>query len=97
MSYAAHRNGDSRTCGAATTVNGQTTVFVNNRLWAVAGDTNTHGSGGLIPTGSTIFVEGKLVIVHSPDPAFADDLCPIEGEPHCSPFTSQGSSDTVAY
>ena len=98
MSYAAHRNGDLRTCGASTIVTNQSTVFVNNRLWAVEGDKNSHGNGDLIPvTGTTIFVENKLVIVHGPDSASADDLCPIDGEPHCTPFTAEGSGDTEAY
>jgi uncharacterized Zn-binding protein involved in type VI secretion len=98
MPFAAHRNGDTRTCGASTVVVGQTTVFVNNRLWAVEGDINSHGSGNLVPvTGDTIYIEDKLVIVHGPDNAFPDDLCPIVGEPHCAPLTASGSGDTSAY
>jgi hypothetical protein len=98
MPYGAHRNGDSRTCGASTVVDNQTTVFVNDRLWAVEGDINSHGDGALVPvTGDTVYVEGKLVIVHGPDNAFPDDLCIPVGGNHCAPFTAQGSGDTQIY
>ena len=70
-----HRHGDSRDCGAKTVVVGQSTVFVNGRLWAVLNDPNTHGNGELINTGTTVFIEGKPVIVVSPDPAKPDRLC----------------------
>ena len=48
-------------------------------------------------TGSTVFVEDQLVIVHGPDNAFPDDLCPTAGGQHCTPFTAQGSGDTEVY
>lgn len=98
MSYGAHRHGDLRTCGATTVVTNQSTVFVNNKLWAVQGDKNTHGNGDLIAvTGTTVFVENKLVIVHGPDNALPDNLCPEEAGQHCTPFTAQGSGDTEIY
>jgi hypothetical protein len=93
----AHRHGDLRICGATTTVQNQSTVKVNGKLWAVEGSTNSHGSGGLIPSGSTIKIEGILIIVHEPDNSQQDDLCPIVGEPHCNPKTAQGSPDVSAY
>lgn len=93
----AHRNGDLRTCGAATTVAGQSTVFVNGKLWAVNGDPNSHGAGGLIKSGSTVFVEGINVIVHAPDSAAPDNLCEPLGGQHCSPKTNQGSDNVYAY
>ncbi len=93
----AHRNGDSRICGAATVVVGQSTVSVNGRLWAVHGDPNSHGAGNLIPTGSTVSIEGKLVIVHSPDNANPDSLCPLIGDPHCNPKTASASPNVSAY
>jgi hypothetical protein len=65
----------ARVCGATTVVVGQSTVFVNSKLWAVLNDPNSHGDGQLINTGTTVFIEGKPVIVHSPDPAMPDDLC----------------------
>lgn len=95
---AAHRNGDPRICGAATTVTGQSTVFVNGRLWSVRGDPDTHGAGNLInSTGDTVFCEGIPVIVHGPDHANMDNLCPIVGDPHCDPMTSGGSGNVNAY
>lgn len=96
--FKVHRNGDSRTCGASTVVVGQSTVFVNGVLWAVKGDVNSHGSGGLINTsGSTVTIEGKHVIVHGPDDAAPDNLCPISGGEHCNPRTATGSGDVFTY
>lgn len=92
-----HRNGDLRICGATTIVAGQNTVYVNNRLWAVDNDPNSHGEGGLIPSGQTIFISGKKVIVHRPDNAKPDLLCIPIGAPHCNPATSQGSPNVFAY
>jgi len=94
---AAHRHGDARVCGATTVVQGQGTVFVNGQLWAVKDDINTHGEGKLIPSGTTVFVEGKSVIVNAPDTASQDDLCIPVGPPHCSPDTDGGSGDVTAY
>lgn len=93
----AHLHGDLRICGATTIVSGQSTVFVNGKLWAVEGDQNTDGGGELIASGSTIFIEGKKVIVHAPDHAAPDGQCPIPGGAHCDPMTAQGSGDTNAY
>jgi hypothetical protein len=92
----AHRDTDSRICGAKTVVSGQSTVTVNGLLWAVEGDEDSHGGGNLIATGSTVTIEGKLVIVNSPDPAAADLLCPIDPI-HCNPKTSEGSGNVSAY
>lgn len=92
-----HRHGDGRACGATTVVVGNSTVFVNGKLWAVRGDPNTHGAGGLINTaGKTVFIEGKNVIVNKPDHANPDTLCPIPAT-HCDPFTTGGSPDVFAY
>ena len=95
MPYGAHIHGHLRVCGATTTVLNQSTVYVNNELWAVDGTTNSHNAGGLIPTGQTIYVEDKLVICHTPDNAQPDGLCPLD--PHCNPATAQGSGDTFCY
>lgn len=99
MPFGAHRQTDSRTCGGKTKVVGQSTVFVNNLLWAVKDDTIiTHSGGDLIPTGTTVFVENKLVIVNTPDDAKPDSLCTEDNPPeHCNPKTAQGSSDTLVY
>lgn len=94
---AAHRDTDARVCGAKTTVTGQSTVKVNGLLWAVVGDPCDHGSGDLSNTGTTVKIEGKLVIVDSHDPAAPDDLCELVGPPHCSPDTNQGSPTVSAY
>lgn len=94
MAYKAHRHGDLRACGATTTVVGQSTVFVNGKLWAVKGDTNTHQDGGLInTTGSTVTIEGKPVIVHGPDLAEVDKA----GHFMVLDETAQGSGDVFAY
>lgn len=94
---AAHRDTDLRVCGATTTVVGQSTVSVNGLLWAVENDTCTHGNGQLNPSGSTVIIEGKPVIVHSPDDADPDNLCPVVGPPHCDPDTAAGSPNVFAY
>lgn len=87
----AHRHGDKRVCGASTVVQNQSTVFVNGKLWAVENTINDHGNGQLIPTGHTVFVEGKPVIVHTPDHAKPDNAG------HPDPMTAQGSDDVYAY
>jgi hypothetical protein len=90
----AHRHGDLRNCGATTIVVGQSTVFVNGKLWAVDGDPNTHGNGNLKPiTGSTVFCENKLVIV-LPDTCYncdGADHCPSSDDP------ATASNDVFAY
>jgi uncharacterized Zn-binding protein involved in type VI secretion len=89
---AAHRNNDSRTCGAKSVVQNQTTVFVNGELWAVKGTVNNHGDGQLInTTGSTVTIEGIPVIVHGPDNAQPDNA------DHPNPATAEGSSNVFAY
>ena len=93
----AHRDTDPRTCGAITTVTGQSSVFVDDLLWAVIGDPNNHTGGALSPSGSTVFVEDKLVIINAPDSAAPDDLCPIPGGNHCNPQTAGGSGTVSAY
>lgn len=72
----AHRHGDSRFCGATTIVSGQSTVKVNGKLWAVAGDENTHGAGNLIPVygAKNVRINGKLVICAVGDLAAGDNF-----------------------
>lgn len=94
---AAHLHGDTRICGATTIVTGQSTVYVNGKLWAVDGDANSHGGGQLQASGSTVIINGKPVIVNAPDSASPDGLCPIPGGPHCAPATASGSGDVSAY
>lgn len=91
-----HRDGDARTCGAATVVAGQSTVFVNGVLWSVEGDPNDHGGGELIHSGSTVFINGILVIILG-DSAAPDALCPILDGPHCAPAAASASTNVFAY
>ena len=84
-----HRNGDPRNCGAVTTVLNQTSKKANGQLVAVEATTNSHGNGGLIADCKQVFVEGKLVVNHTPDNAVPDNICPIP--PHCNPQTAGGS------
>ena len=92
----AHRENDSRTCGARTNVTHQSSVYVNNKLWAVENDPNTHGGGQLNALNTGVYIENKKVIVRSDD-ADADNLCPSEGGPHCDPDPNEGSDDVFAY
>jgi uncharacterized Zn-binding protein involved in type VI secretion len=93
-----HRHSDSRICGATTVVSGQDSVTVNGLLWAVKGDQNTHGAGGLInTTGSSVTIHGINVIVHGADDSNPDLLCPVSGEPHCNPKTAAGSGNVSCY
>ena len=90
----AHRDGDKRKCEASTTVQNQSTVFVNDKLWAVRGSDDSHGHGGLInSTGDTVFCEGKPVIVHGPDQAEPDDA----GHFLSQDATAEGSPNVFAY
>jgi hypothetical protein len=91
MSNICHRNSDSRVCLATTIVVGQDFVNVDGQLWAVVGDINTHGDGGLINSQNYIRISGKYIIIVA-DNANPDDLCPIIGPPHCDPISSSGDS-----
>lgn len=91
MNIPVHRVGDDRVCGAVTVLNGNTTVFANNQLIAVDGDTNSHGSGELIAHSNHFYCHGILVVNHTADSAHPDNLCPPE--PHCTPSTAEGSPD----
>ena len=84
----AHRHGDSRVCGGKTDVIGQSTVTINGKLWAVKGDLVDHGGGPLTNSIQSVTINGLPIIVHAPDLAAGDDLCPIPGGPHCAPNTA---------
>jgi len=90
---AIHRNTDGRTCGASTIVVGQSSVFANGLLVSVNGDPNTHGGGNLIASCNNVYINGKLVVNHSPDGSYPDALCPWLGGAHCFPQTNGGSPD----
>lgn len=98
MSIPVHRNADSRVCGAATVVTGQSTVFANGRLVSVQGDPNTHGGGNLGATVNpgTVIIEGKEMVVVGSHAA-SDSLCPPVGPPHCDPISSSGSPNVEAF
>ena len=90
---AIHRNTDARSCGATTTVVGQSTVYANSLLVSVNGDTNTHGGGELGAANNNVFVNGILVVNDTPESASPDALCSPLGGAHCSPVTAGGSSN----
>lgn len=79
----AHRDRDERYCGALTEVIGQSSVFVNGKLWAVEDDPESHGAGELIAVTGTrnVYINGKLVICAIGDQARADNF------PHFPPET----------
>ena len=91
----AHRDGDLRQCGATTDVVGQSTVYVNGKLWSVVGDPNSHIGGFLIglAAGNSVEIQGKKIIVHAPDPAGPD----LALHPPPPTDTGQGSPDVYAY
>lgn len=93
---AAHRNTDARACGATTIVSGQSTVYVNGKLWAVDNDVNTDGGGGLNPAGTTVKINNLAVVVVG-DPADPDSLCPVPGGAHCNPYAAAGSGNVSCY
>ena len=86
----AHRKDDTRVDGAKTIVTGQSTVFVNGKLWAVVDDQDDAGGGDLIAqVGSTVTIKGKKVIV------LGDDAKPDGIMSH--PVPNQFSDNVSAY
>lgn len=88
-----HRQGDQRKCLATTIVVGQNNVYANGKLVSVDRDPNTHGGGSLIASNNQVYVNNKLVVNHSPEPAEPDLLCPVLKGFHCAPLTDQGSEN----
>lgn len=71
----AHRDTDSRLCGAKTIVTGQSTVTVNGLLWAVENDYDTHCNQGELNAvygALNVRINGKLVICAMGDSAAPD-------------------------
>ena len=99
MSTPVHRDSDARSCGAKTTVNGQSNVFVNSKLASVQGDPNTHGGGALGATvnGGTVFVNGKKLVLKGSASA-PDSLSRrlFGGQPHRNPRATGGSPDVFS-
>lgn len=82
----AHRNDDKRFCNAKTVVVGQSSVFVNNKLWAVEGDVDTHcfeGELEAIYGPKNVYIENKLVICAIGDAARSDKPIPTCCGPLC--------------
>ena len=90
MTNPVHRDTDSRVCGATTTSQQGKQVYVNNLLWAIDGDPNSHGGGSLIAATNSVYI-GGVAVVNTGDHASADSLCAPVGPPHCDPVASQGS------
>lgn len=91
----AHRHDDKRFCTAKTIVTNQTTVFANDKLWAVQGDKNDHQGGQLVPAvGSlNVYNEDKLVIVAVGDQSASD----AQGHSKGPANPLEKSSDVFAY
>lgn len=90
---AVHRDTDLRECGARTTVEGQSTVFVNGLLCAVENDPETHLEGRLVSqSAGTVTVENRKLIVIT-DTATGD----LAGHPMPPTDPEQGSPNVNAY
>lgn len=87
-----HRNTDSRACGASTVSAQGRNVYVNNLLWSINGDPNSHGAGNIIAAVNNVFI-GGIMAVNIGDSAVPDALCPPLGGAHCAPTTTGGSSN----
>lgn len=96
MSAICHRVGDARVCGASTVEAGNDFVTVDSQLWAVLGDPDSHGDGGLINSQNYVTINGLYVILVG-DSANPDDLCIPIGAPHCDPVASQGDALITVY
>lgn len=84
-----HRDTDRRVCGHTTIVVGQNNVYANNLLVSVDLDPNNGGAGNLYARNNKVYINNKLVVNHTPEPAAPDGSCPAS--PHCNPYTAQGS------
>lgn len=92
MTAPAHRNTDSRACGASTVSAQSRNVFVNGLLFSINGDPNSHGGGNLIAATNNVFV-GGVAVVNVGDSASPDALCLPLGGAHCAPSATGGSSN----
>ena len=92
MAAGAHRNTDSRACGATTVTAQAKNVYVNGLLWSINGDPNSHGNGNLIAATKNVFI-GGIAVVNIGDSASPDNLCDTEGGSHCAPTATGGSTN----
>jgi hypothetical protein len=89
---AVHRDTDLRVCGART-VSAQTrNVYVNNLLWSIDKDLNSHGEGALVAATNNVFI-GGIMVCNNNDTSAPDSLCPTAGGAHCAPGASGGSNN----
>ena len=72
MAAGAHRNTDSRACGATTVTAQAKNVYVNGLLWSINGDPNSHGGGNLIAATKNVFIGGGSFI--NPNISICDDV-----------------------
>jgi uncharacterized Zn-binding protein involved in type VI secretion len=96
----AHRDTDSRFCGAKTKAGGQGTVRVNGLLWAVEGDVDTHcdqGSLSAVYGALNVRIEGKLVICAMGDMAAPDKLGCFIKHPTGATNPKGHSNDVIVY
>lgn len=95
-----HRDTDSRFCAAATIVTHQNNVYVNNLLWAVEGDLDTHcNQGALIAAygAQNVYINNIKVICAVGDKAAPDYLGCVILHP-TGPTNPKGhSTDTWVY
>lgn len=91
----AHREGDKRFCGASTIVTHQNSVYVNDRLWAVHGDPESHGAGNLkaIYGPKNVYINGIRVICAVGDAAERDNF----GHPAPPTAPLEHSTDVIVY
>ena len=92
MAAGAHRDTDSRACGATTVTAQAKNVYVNSLLWSINGDPNSHGNGNLIAATKNVFI-GGIAVVNIGDSASPDDLCIPLGGSHCAPTATGGSTN----
>lgn len=86
----AHRNGDKRFCDGETIVEGNSTVFVNGKLWAIEGNVDSHEMGNLVVIGQrTVKIGGIPAVGALKDTAVPDlfghmegPVDPLEGSPN---------------
>lgn len=97
----AHREDDLRFCDAKTWVINQSTVFVNDKLWAVEGDLDDHCEmGALIAVYGppSVKIEDKYVICAVGDEAEPDyENCGIPEHPTGATNPKTGSPDVYVY
>lgn len=96
----AHRDTDSRFCGAETIVTGQNAVLVNGLLWAVEGDKDNHCNEGALSAvygSKCIEISGKKIICAMGDTAADDHSCIPPPHPAGSTDPLGHSYDVLVY